>query len=106
MQNVQISVDWDEIEQNGKHTNKCAKGLQSNLIILLGSTPQLAAITTFGSACSIRVHSSLAAKPDEEFDNKNKSLINSFAFNRNGTHDDIGNNDPKHRTDKRTHKLT
>lgn len=32
-------------------------------MILFGSTPQLAAMTTFGSACSIRVHSSLAAKP-------------------------------------------
>lgn len=37
------------------------------LITLLGSTPQLAAMTTFGSACSIRVHSSLAAKPTNKW---------------------------------------
>lgn len=32
-------------------------------MILFGSTPQLAAMTTFGSACSIRLHNSFAAKP-------------------------------------------
>jgi len=32
---------------------------------LLGSTPQLALITTFGSACSILVLNSLDAKPEE-----------------------------------------
>lgn len=37
--------------------------VQFYLIILFGSTPQLAAIMTFGSACSILVQSSLAAKP-------------------------------------------
>lgn len=41
---------------------------------LLGSTPQLAAITTFGSACSIRVQSSLAAKPDSN-DMRNLSKL-------------------------------
>lgn len=35
------------------------------LITLFGSRPQLAAMTTFGSACSIRVHNSLAAKPNQ-----------------------------------------
>lgn len=33
------------------------------LMTLLGSTPQLAAMITFGSACSILVRNSLAAKP-------------------------------------------
>jgi hypothetical protein len=33
---------------------------------LLGSTPQLALMTTFGSACSILVLNSLDAKPTDE----------------------------------------
>jgi hypothetical protein len=32
----------------------------------LGSTPQLAAIKTLGSACSILAHNSLEAKPKKE----------------------------------------
>lgn len=35
----------------------------SHLMTLLGSTPQLAAMITLGSACTILEHSSLAAKP-------------------------------------------
>lgn len=35
------------------------------LITLLGSTPQLAAMMTLGSACSILVRSSLAANPEK-----------------------------------------
>lgn len=46
-------------------------------IILFGSIPQLAAIITFGSACSIRVHSSLAAKPyDQIINDEVKKTVN------------------------------
>lgn len=41
----------------------CFINCKDYLTILLGSTPQLAAIITFGSACSIRTHSSLTANP-------------------------------------------
>lgn len=41
----------------------CSINLQLYLTILLGSTPQLAAMMTVGSACSILVLNSLAAKP-------------------------------------------
>lgn len=37
------------------------------LTILFGSTPQLAAIITFGSECSILVHNSRAANPKENY---------------------------------------
>lgn len=43
------------------------------LITLFGSTPQFAAITTFGSACSILVQSSLAANPLKTFLNINET---------------------------------
>lgn len=44
------------------------------LIILFGSTPQLAAIKTFGSACSILIFNSRAAKPIIKF------ILHRFVF--------------------------
>lgn len=42
-------------------------------MILLGSRPQSAAITTLGSACSILVHSSLAANPETQISARTRS---------------------------------
>lgn len=53
-----------EIEMKCRETkNEKSKFAFAYLITLFGSTPQFAAITTFGSACSILVQSSLAANP-------------------------------------------
>lgn len=64
---VRTFVRWKITLQTGFHSDNVSASFKMSKyrMTLFGSTPQLAAMTTFGSACSIRVHSSLAAKPNK-----------------------------------------
>lgn len=64
---------WKITLQSGFHSDiaKASFKMSRYRTILVGSTPQLAAITTFGSACSMRLQSSLAAKPTKKIHSEN-----------------------------------